>query len=452
MKKKIIYIIAVALFTVLNAFYIHSAQITTEKLDESIKKDFTTRLFKIYKHLHQNPELSGSEKETSKILAKEMRELGYDVTENIGGYGIAAILKNGDGPTVLIRTDMDALPVKEKTGLSYASKATVIDKDGKKTGVMHACGHDIHMTVWLGVAKQLIRLRDKWSGTVIMIGQPAEETGEGSKAMLVDGLYERFGKPDYNFALHVAPDLETGKIRYVSGYAMANVDSVDIIVKGIGGHGAYPHITKDPIVLASRIVIALQTIISREISPLEPAVITVGSFHGGTKYNVIPSSAKLELTVRSFSDETREYLLNAIKRTAKYTALSYDIKKENLPIVKLREGFTPALYNDPQLVSETVSVLKNYLGEDALVQGEPSMGGEDFSRYGKYKGYIPSFLFWLGSVDKNKIERAKEEGVKLPGLHSPYFAPKPKPTIITGIKAMTLSVLSKLSHQDMNKN
>lgn len=438
-------IITVILFVILNAFYIYPAQIKIDNLDDFIKNDITTRLLNIYKYLHQNPELSGSEKETSKMLARQMRKLGYNVTENIGNYGIVAILKNGKGPTVLIRTDMDGLPVKEKTGLTYASNTINVDKNSKKVSVMHACGHDVHMVVWLGVAKQLVRLKDNWRGTVMMIGQPAEETGEGAKAMLDDGLYEKFGKPDFNFALHVAPDLEAGKIRYVPGYAMANVDSIDIIVNGIGGHGAYPHMTKDPIVLASRIVIALQTIVSREISPLEPAVITVGSFHGGTKYNVIPSKANLELTVRSLNDKTREYLLKAIKRTAKYTALSYGLNKENLPIVKISEGFTPALYNDPLLVSDTVKILSNYFDKDAIVEGNPSMGGEDFSRYGKYKGYIPTFLLWLGSVDKEKIEQAKKEGVELPGLHSECFAPTPIATISTGIKAMILSVLSKLS-------
>jgi len=418
--------------------------VDSQTLQHEIEEDFSKNLFPIYKYLHQNPELSFQEKNTSSLLAEHMRELGFKVTEHVGGYGVVAVFENGEGPTVLIRTDMDTLPVTEKTDLIYASDVQSVEQDGSQVNVMHACGHDVHMTVWLGTARRLMELKDSWKGTVVMIGQPAEERGAGSKAMLEEGLFERFKRPDYNLALHVAADLEAGKVRYVTGYTMANVDSVDIIIRGVGGHGAYPHTTKDPIVIGSQIVLALQTIISREIAPIESAVVTVGSFHAGTKHNVISDLAHLQLTVRSYSDETRDYLMGAIQRIARNTALAAGITEDSLPEVTIKDEYTPALYNTPELAEHIAVVLREGLGDENVLKGEPSMGGEDFSCYGRVEPRIPTFMLWLGAVNSELIQSSSKNNKKLPSLHSAYFAPDPMPTITTGIYAMTLSVLSLL--------
>ena len=306
-------------------------------------------LFDLYKELHANPELSYQETETSARLAVMLKEIGYEVTEGFGGNGVVAILKNGKGKTIMLRADMDGLPVKERTGVSYASKKKVINLEGQEVFTMHACGHDIHMTVLIGAARALIESRNKWQGTLILILQPAEEVSGGARAMLREGLYSKYPRPDYNLALHVSADLEAGKVGYLSGYAMANVDSVDILVKGIGGHGAYPHKTKDPIMLATQLVMALQTIVSREISPLEPAVVTVGSIHGGTKHNVIPNEVKLQLTIRSYSDSVRNKTLAGIKRIAENLARSAGLPNTLYPVITIKDEYTPAVFNDPKL-------------------------------------------------------------------------------------------------------
>jgi amidohydrolase len=398
----------------------------------------------LYYHLHKNPELSFHEKKSAKRMAKELRKAGFEVTENVGGYGLVGLMKNGPGPVLMIRADMDGLPVEEKTELEYASKVQVVDDLGKTVDTMHACGHDIHMSVFVGTARRLAEMKGKWSGTLVMIAQPAEERGAGARAMLDDGLYTRFPRPDYAMGLHVNAALASGQIGYAEGFELANVDSVDITIPGIGGHGAYPHTTKDPIVLAAQIINALQTLVSREIPPIEAGVVTVGSIHGGTKHNIIPDQVDLQLTVRSYSDQTRDTLLAGIKRIAHAQALVMGFPQDKLPLVKVRDEYTPALYNDPPLTRRVTAVLREQLGDERIIEVKPVMGGEDFSQYGRVEPKVPSFFFWLGAVDPVLIQKSKETGKGLPSLHSAYFAPLPKSTIITGVEAMTSAALDLL--------
>jgi hippurate hydrolase len=396
-------------------------------------------LLALYKYLHTHPELSLQEEKTSGRLAKELRDLGFEVTEKVGGYGLVGVLKNGPGPTVLVRTDMDALPVTEATGLPYASKERVRDKNGNEVGVMHACGHDMHMACWTGTARVLASLKDRWSGTLVFIGQPAEEIGTGARLMLEAGLFKKFPKPDYCLALHCSPLFAHGHVGFTEGLALANVDSVDITVKGKGGHGAAPHTTVDPVVLAARIVLDLQTIVSRETNPTDPVVVTVGSIHGGTKHNIIPNEVKLQLTVRTTRDATREHTLKAIERIAKAAATGANAPE---PVVKIDPSeFTPALFNEPGLTRKTVSLFKDVLGADHVHERPPVMGGEDFSRYGREK--IPIFMYWLGTLPPERIAEAeKENGKPLPSLHSDLYYPVPEPSLRTGVRTMSLAVLS----------
>lgn len=401
-------------------------------------------LIELYHHLHRNPELSYQEKATSARMAAELKTAGFEVTTNVGGYGVVGVMKNGEGPNVLVRTDLDALPIVEATGVPYASKVKVKDEHGTEVGVMHACGHDVHMTVWTGTARMLARYKNRWQGTVIMVGQPAEERGGGARAMLEDGLYTRFPRPDYALALHVDAALEAGKVGWTSEYCLASVDSVDITVRGVGGHGAYPHGTKDPIVLAARIVLALQTIVSREVRPLDPAVVTVGSIHGGTKHNIIPPEVKMQLTVRCYKDEVREQIIAAIKRICEHEARSAGVPENLLPIVEVDDKErTPATYNDPELTKRAVASFDRYLGIPGIhiVPRDAEMGGEDFSRYSRAHEQTKGLMFRLGSVHPDKMAAAKESGTPLPTLHSPSYAPLPRPTITTGVRAMTGAVL-----------
>ena len=409
-------------------------------------KKMLPELVKIYKHIHQHPELSYMEFKTSKLLADKMRSFGFKVTEHFGGTGVVAILKNGKGPKILIRTDMDALPILEKTGVPYASKERQVDVEGVEQPVMHACGHDIHMTVWLGTAKYLATHKKQWHGTLMMIAQPAEERGGGAAAMLKAGLYKKFFVPDYAIALHVNSSLEAGKISYCPGYAMANVDMARMTFTGRGGHGAYPHKTIDPIVMAAQFITDMQTIVSREISPVDPAVITVGSIHGGTKGNVIPSTVDLEFTIRSYTDEVRNHLLEALQRKANATAAAFNVPKKDYPVLKLKDTYTPALYNDPKLVEKVIGGFKKVFGEENVIKTKPVMGGEDFSRYGRTGEKVPVFMYGLGIVSHEKMEHAKKTGEKLPSLHSDKMLPDAEPSIYNGIKAMTNAVIT-LSHK-----
>jgi hippurate hydrolase len=405
-----------------------------------IEREYPT-LFELYKHLHAHPELSFEEEKTSELVASELKNAGYEVTTKVGRHGVVAVLRNGNGPTVLVRTDLDGLPVKEETGLPYASKVIAKDPQGHEAPVMHACGHDIHMTCAVGVARILAQMKDRWHGTLVIIGQPAEERGGGARAMLADGLFTRFPKPDFCLALHDDAELAAGTIGYTPGFALANVDSIDVIVHGVGGHGASPHKTKDPIVLAARIVVALQTIVSREVRPGEPAVVTVGSIHGGTKHNIIPEEVRLQLTVRSYTEEVRQQTIAAIKRIVRGEAIAADIAEDRLPEVILGDDFTPATYNDPELTERLVRVFEGCFGEANVIKRKPTMGGEDFAEYGRTEHKIPICMFVVGGVSLENFKKAKDTGVALPSLHSAYWAPDPAPTIKTGITAMIAAVL-----------
>jgi hippurate hydrolase len=406
-------------------------------------------LLSTYKMLHAAPELSHHEEKTAAFFAGELRKLGYTVTEHIGkyekpewtGYGVVGILKNGAGPTVLIRTELDALPVDEKTGVPYASKVKTKNDAGVEVSVMHACGHDIHMTSMLGTAKVLAQRKGEWHGTLIILGQPAEETIDGARAVLRDGLYSKVPQPDFVVALHDSADIETGKIGYVPGYAMASATGIDIKIRGVGGHGSKPEATKDPIVVAAQVVMALQTIISRENSPLDPAVVTVGSIHGGTRYNIIPDEVNLQLTVRTYKEDVRKRILASIERITKGVAAAAGIPEDRAPIVKVSETeITSATYNDPQLMERLASAFKTALGPENVMKVSPVMGSEDFG-YLSLDQKIPTAIFWLGAVDPVKVKESQERGVALPSLHSPLFAPVPEPTLRTGVKAMTAAVL-----------
>jgi hippurate hydrolase len=410
-------------------------------------------LLAIYKDIHSHPELSTREERTSAIVAKELRAVGCDVTEHFGKYedpklkcyGVVGIMKNGDGRLVLIRTDLDALPVEEETGLPYASKIITKDDAGKDVHVMHACGHDVHMAAFIGTARALQRLKDQWSGTVMFVGQPAEETVGGARAMLKAGLYGRFGKPDFALGYHDNAELETGKIGTCEGYSNANVDSVNITVRGVSGHGAYPHKTKDPIVLSAEIINALQTIVSRENNPIDPAVVTVGSIQGGTKNNIIPDEVKMLLTVRSYKMEVRDRVLAAIDRITKGCAMAAGVPPDRAPTVEvLKDQSCPAVYNNPDLMRRLATVWKRQLGDANVVKLDPTMGAEDFSEFSLPDHSIPAVDFWIGAVDPAKIAEYKKEGKQLPSLHSSKFAPVPEPTIRVGIIGMTSAVLELL--------
>lgn len=395
-------------------------------------------LVALYQHFHCHPELSFQERESAKRLAEEWRSLGAKVTTGIGGHGVVALIANGDGPTLMLRADMDALPIVEQTGLEYASKVRVKDASGAEVGVMHACGHDVHMTNLVGVVRFLASNKDRWCGTLMLVAQPAEEHGAGALAMLEDGLFKRFAKPDYALALHVAPNLPTGFVGYRAGYALANVDSVDITVRGRGGHGAAPHATVDPVAQAAELILSLQTIVSREVDPIAPAVVTVGSIHGGTKHNVIGSTCDLQLTVRSSSDEVRKQLLAAIERKARAVAQGARAPE---PIVKVTEG-TPALRNDEELAKRIVPVFRRALGGQRVIESDFCMVGEDFSRYGR--AGVPILMFWLGAVDAKRLAHYEEQGQQPPSLHSPLFYPDAEETLITGVTAMASAALELL--------
>lgn len=400
-----------------------------------------------YKDLHTHPELSLGEEASARKMGDRLRAAGYDVTMNVGGHGVVGILRNGDGPTVLIRGDMDALPIVEETGLPYASKVRVTRDDGQTVGAMHACGHDIHQTCLAGTAEVLAQLRDAWSGTLQIVAQPAEEIGAGALAMLDDGFYERFGKPDYLLALHVSAGHPAGTLAYTAGWTLANVDSIDITIFGRGGHGSRPHETVDPVVAAAQVVVSLQTIVSRRVDPQQAGVITVGSIHAGSKHNIISDEAKMQLTIRSYTDETRRILLDGIREVTLNTCRAMGCEKD--PIVYLRDHeFTPATYNDPDLAGAGAKVFERVVGKDKTIYREPVMGGEDFGRFPK-QAEAPGFIFWLGSVKQDQYDASRQpDGPPLPSLHSSKFAPDPEPTIITGVRGMTSLALSLLGGAD----
>jgi len=419
-----------------------------QSLDSLLDREIA-QLVSTYKMLHAAPELSHHEEKTAAFVAAQLRSLGFTVTERVGkydrpewtSYGVVAVMKNGDGPTVLVRTDLDALPVEEKTGLPYASTVKTKNDAGQDVSVMHACGHDVHITSFLGTAKMLVALKDQWHGTLVMIGQPAEETIDGAKAMLADGLYSRFPQPDYAIALHDNADLEAGKVAYCPGYALASSTSVDVIIRGVSGHGSRPEATKDPIVIASQTILALQTIISRENSPLDPAVVTVGSIHGGTKRNIIPEEVTLQLTIRTYKEDVRQRILASVQRIAKGVAQAGGVPDDRLPIVKLIENeIAPATYNDPQLTERLAAAIGRTIGNNNVVKAAPVMGSEDFGHL-SLDHKIPAVMLWLGAIEPSRVEASRKSGKPLPSLHSSLFAPLPEPTLRTGVKAMTAAVL-----------
>ena len=427
-----------------------SALALAQQTPQSLADAELPSLLTIYKDIHTHPELSGYEERTAALVAKELRAAGCQVTEHVGkyensklkGYGVVGVMKNGDGPTVLVRTDMDALPVEEDTGLPYASKVVAKNDEGKDVHVMHACGHDAHIAIFIGTARALAKLKNQWHGTIVFVGQPAEELGTGARALLKDGLYEKFGKPNFALGFHDKADLVIGRIGVTEGYTTANVDTVDVNVRGVGGHGAYPHKTKDPIVLAAEIINDWQTIISRENNPLDPIVVTVGSIHGGTKSNIIPDEVKMQLTVRTYKPETRERVLAAIDRIAKGCATAAGVPPERAPIVTVsKDQFCPATYNNPELTRRLVAVWKSSLGDENVKIVDAVMGGEDFSEYSLSDHSIPAVNFHIGAVDPAKIAEFKQAGKELPTLHSSKFAPVPEPTIRVGIIGMTSAVL-----------
>jgi amidohydrolase len=384
----------------------------------------------LYLDLHQHPEISSHETRTAAVLAEKLRGLGYQVTEHVGGTGLVAILKNGAGPTVMLRTELDALPVEEKTGLPYASKARMKDDSGRVVPVMHACGHDLHMSSLFGTAAIMANSKDTWHGTLMLIAQPAEETISGAKSMVADGLFTRFPKPDIGIALHDTNSMPVGKVSVTPGYAKANADSLKITVYGKGGHGAFPEKTIDPVLIAARIAVTLQSIIAREIKPGDAAVITVGYIQAGTKNNIIPDEAQMGLTVRSFKPDVRKHLLAAIERVAKAEAEAAGA--EHMPLVEKYES-TSAVYNDPVLTSHLETVLENALGKDNVEAEEPIMTSEDYSVF--VEQGVPSFYFMLGAANTQKYAEAKASGKDLPTNHSPLFAPDPEPALRTGITA-----------------
>lgn len=422
----------------------------TQQTPQALADAELPSLVAAYKELHAHPELSMREEKSAAFVAKELKAVGCEVTENIGkyskpefkGYGVVGLMKNGAGPTVMVRTDLDALPVEEQTGLPYASTVVAKNEKGDDVRVMHACGHDIHMSAFVGVARSLAKLKDQWKGTIVFVGQPAEEKGGGARAMLNDGLYTRFPKPDFALGFHDNAQIETGHIGVTEGYTYANVDSVDVTVRGVGGHGAYPHKTKDPIVLSAEMINAWQTIASRENNPIDPVVITVGSIHGGTKHNIIPDEVKMQLTVRTYKADVRERVLAAIERIATGVAAAAGVPKERAPLVEvLKDEFTPATYNNPELTKRLVAVWKKTLGAPNVEMVDPTMGGEDFSEYSLPDHSIPAVDFHVGAVDPAKIAESKKTGAPLPSLHSSKFAPVPEPTIRTAVVAMTSAVL-----------
>src|SRR5438093_3706017 len=437
-------------FSILSLSIPVSALALAQQTPQSLADAELPSLLTIYKDIHTHPELSGYEERTAALVVKELRAAGCQVTEHVGkyensklkGYGVVGVMKNGDGPTVLVRTDMDALPVEEDTGLPYASKVVAKNDEGKDVHVMHACGHDAHIAIFIGTARALAKLKNQWHGTIVFVGQPAEEIGTGARALLKDGLYEKFGKPDFALGFHDKADVQTGHIAVTEGYASANVDSVDVTVRGIGGHGAYPHKTKDPVVLAAGIINAWQTIVSRQNNPLDPVVITVGSIHGGTKHNIIPDEVKMQLTVRTYKPKVRERVLADIDRIAKGCAAAAGIPPDLAPTVSVsKDLIAPATYNNPELTKRLVAVWKKSLGDENVKFVDPTMGGEDFSEYSLPDHSIPAVDFHIGAVDPAKIAEFKQAEQELPTLHSSKFAPVPEPTIRIGIIGMTAAVL-----------
>ncbi|MEN8115409.1 MAG: amidohydrolase [Bacteroidota bacterium] len=433
MKAKL-FLILTAMAIQIGAF----AQIK-EKLEAEARIQ-TAYSLELCKYLHQNPELSFQEFETAKRMSTELREAGFKVTENFGGNSVVGVFKNGNGPVVLLRTDMDALPIEEKTGLEFASKKKA-ELNDDEVSVMHACGHDIHMSTWTGTVRTLVALKDEWKGTLVVIAQQAEEYSGGAGEAIEAGLFSKFPTPDYAMAYHINPELKAGQIGLAGGPVFAGVKTADITVYGKGGHGAYPQKCIDPIVIASRIVLDLQTIVSREMNPMEPVVVTVGSIHGGTRPNIIPDQVKMELTLRYFSDEAIEKVIDAIERISRSASKTAGMPDDQLPKVFISPVETPPVLNDPVLSEKIAGYASEIIGKDNIVKTSPEMVGEDFGKYGRTPENIPICLMWLGSTNPELMKQLKAEGKKPYPLHSPHLNPDYEKTIKTGIKVMAANVI-----------
>ncbi len=457
------FLLASATALSLTAFSLGSTAYADE-LADAVAADYDYVL-DLYKHFHTNPELSFKESKSAARMVEELGGLGFTITEGVGdkwtkkkakadagevlegvaGYGLVAVMENGEGPTLMIRADMDALPLEEKTGVPYASKVVMSDYKGQQAPVMHACAHDSHMAIMVGAARRLVAMKDQWSGTLVLVGQPAEEIGLGARAMLEDGLYKNFPKPDYVLATHTSGWDSAGDVTYTSGFALANVDSVDIYIKGIGAHGSAPQFGKDPVVIGSQIVNALQTLVSRELDPLDAGVVTVGSFQSGYKHNIIPDAAHLQITVRSYEDDVREKLLTGIRRIARAQAVSAGLSEDMMPDVQIEKDYTPSTYNTPEMTTRVMAAISASLGEERVYARPPSMGGEDFSLFGRTDENIPTVIFWTGASDPAAMKAAREgKGVAPAANHSPFFAPIPEPTLKTGVQAITVGALELL--------
>jgi hippurate hydrolase len=416
-----------------------------EELAQAIAADYEQHLADLFVYFHSHPELSFREVETAKRLAEELREAGVEVTEGVGGTGVVGMLRNGDGPLVLVRADIDGLPIKEDTGLGYASEVTQVDTTGIEQPVMHACGHDVHATSMVGTARRLAAMRATWSGTVMFVGQPAEERVGGARAMLADGLYQRFGVPDAALAFHVSAGEPAGKVMISAGMIASSADTVDITVHGVGAHGASPHKGKDPVYMAAQIVVALQSLVSRELAPLEPGVVTVGSIHGGTKHNIIPAEVKLQLTVRADSMETRDKLLAGIERIAHGVGRTYGMPEDRLPEVTVSTEFTPPTVNDAALSERLRSAFVRELGEDAVYEKKRTgMGAEDFAFFVMTDDKVPGAYFSVGGTAQADIDAEAAGGPQVPSHHSPFFKIEPEPSVTMGTEAMTIAVLELL--------
>jgi len=414
-----------------------------EPLRQAVEADYEKNLEALFKHFHQNPELSTKEFKTAERIAKELKPLGYDVTTGVGGTGVVALMENGDGPTVMMRADMDGLPIKERSGLPYASEATQVDIDGEEKPVMHACGHDVHITSLVGTARQMAVRKDEWSGTLMLIAQPAEERISGARAMMEDGLYDRFPKPDYALAFHVSAGVPSGAIEVPLGIRASSSDSVDIIVKGVGAHGASPHMGLDPVLIASQIVVSLQSIVSRTLAPLEPGVVTVGAIHGGTKHNIIGEEVHLQLTVRSDAQETRDKLLDGIDRVAEGVAISMGVPEDLRPeVIRSKTETTPPTINDEDTARIVRAAIVETFGEDRLWEEErEGMGAEDFAYFVQPDTGVKGVYFNVGGTPKGEVEDA-------PSHHSPLFKIEPEPAVTTGVEASVVALTELLQSGD----
>ncbi len=432
---------AASLATLAAAAFSVPAAADNHNLAQAVEADYDSYLEPLFVHFHQNPELSFLESKTAARMAEELRAVGIEVTENVGGTGVVGMMRNGEGPLILLRADMDGLPVVEKSGLEYASTATQLGQDGQEYPVMHACGHDVHITSMVGTARWLKENMDRWSGTIMFVVQPAEERVGGAKAMIADGLYDRFGKPDYALAFHVNSGMATGKLSASEGIQYSSADSVDIIVPGVGAHGASPHRGRDPVYIASQIVTALQSIDSREISPLKPVVVTVGAFQAGTKHNIISDRATLQLTVRANDEETRAQTLEAIERIAVNIGKAHGLP-DDLPVqVSVSEG-TPVTNNDPELAGRLNAVMKRELGEDVFEPWEQKgMGAEDFAYFVTEELDVPGYYFSVGGTPQAAFDAEEAGGPAVPSHHSPLFKVAPKESVTLGTKAMIAAVL-----------